>query len=80
MLLDKRREALLECLESLKGVYSKPWARTSVDIAVQVPLQEAPPGAAHLLVCRPNSSCFWFVQLRMQSHIPRRSNVVCALS
>lgn len=35
-LLDKRREALLECLESLKGVYSKPWARTSVDIAVQV--------------------------------------------
>jgi len=38
ILLEKRREALMDCLESLKGVYHKPWARTSTDIAVQVVL------------------------------------------
>ncbi len=34
--MQKRREALLDTLESLKGLYTKPWARTSVDIAFQV--------------------------------------------
>ena len=32
-----KREALLECLEAARAVYGRPWARTSVDIAIEVP-------------------------------------------
>ena len=41
--MQKRREALLDTLESLKGLYNKLWARTSVDIAFQVRTEHIQP-------------------------------------
>ena len=31
-----KREALLDCYSTLKACYGKPWARTSVDLAIEV--------------------------------------------
>lgn len=32
-----KREALLDCLATAQGRYDQAWARTSVDLAIQVP-------------------------------------------
>ena len=39
-LLRRKREALLDSLECLESLYVKPWARTSVDIAIQVGMSD----------------------------------------
>ncbi len=33
-----KRDALLDCLDTARDCYRHAWARTSVDIAIQVPL------------------------------------------
>lgn len=35
-----KREAVLACLETARLCYQHAWARTSVDIAIQVPLNK----------------------------------------
>lgn len=34
-----KREALLDCFDTMKACYGKAWARTSVDLAIEVDLQ-----------------------------------------
>ena len=36
-ILGMKREALLDCFDTMKACYGRPWARTSVDLAIEVP-------------------------------------------
>ena len=35
-ILGMKREALLDCYTTLQACYGQPWARTSVDLAIEV--------------------------------------------
>lgn len=50
-----KREALLDCLDTARGCYRHAWARTSVDLAIEVGSRGAgnPMAGAHHVTRRP---------------------------
>ena len=48
-ILGMKREALLDCFGTMKACYGKPWARTSVDLAIEVDLHSV---LAELHLCK----------------------------
>lgn len=50
-ILGMKREALLDCFATMKACYGRAWARTSVDLAIEVGLQSSGNATPSFLGC-----------------------------